>query len=79
MRTILIATAIVCAVGLASCSDEGRPAEPAPRQVGIVVAKPEPLVQGGAITGEVRARVQTDLSFRVSGKIIERLVEVVSP
>ena len=45
-------------------------------QVGVVVAKPEPLVQGGAVTGEVRARVQTDLSFRVSGKIVARLVEV---
>ncbi|ANL31517.1 RND family efflux transporter protein (plasmid) [Rhizobium phaseoli] len=76
MRTILIATAIACAIGLGSCSDESRPAEPTPRQVGVVVAKPEPLVQGGAITGEVRARVQSDLSFRVSGKIIERLVEV---
>jgi RND family efflux transporter MFP subunit len=76
MRTILVATAIVCAIGLGSCSDERGPTEPTPRQVGVVVAKPEPLVQGGAITGDVRARVQTDLSFRVSGKIIERLVEV---
>ncbi|RUM03918.1 efflux RND transporter periplasmic adaptor subunit [Rhizobium chutanense] len=76
MRTILIATAIVCAIGLASCSDAGGPTEPTPRQVATVVAKPEPLAQGGAITGEIRARVQTDLSFRVSGKIIERLVEV---
>ncbi|MGO7208399.1 efflux RND transporter periplasmic adaptor subunit, partial [Rhizobium ruizarguesonis] len=76
MRTILVATAIACAVGLGSCSDERGPTEPTARQVGVVVAKPEPLVQGGAVTGEVRARVQTDLSFRVSGKIIERLVEV---
>ncbi|TAY86020.1 efflux RND transporter periplasmic adaptor subunit [Rhizobium ruizarguesonis] len=76
MRTILVATAIACAVGLGSCSDERGPTEPTARQVGVVVAKPEPLVQGGAVTGEVLARVQTDLSFRVSGKIIERLVEV---
>ncbi|RDJ01361.1 efflux RND transporter periplasmic adaptor subunit [Rhizobium grahamii] len=76
MRTIRIATAIVCAIGLASCSDESRPTEPAQRAVGVVVAKPEPLIQGGAITGDVRARVQTDLSFRVSGKIVQRLVEV---
>ncbi|MBY5407630.1 efflux RND transporter periplasmic adaptor subunit [Rhizobium leguminosarum] len=76
MRTILVATAIACAIGLGSCSDERGPTEPTARQVGVVVAKPEPVVQGGAVTGEVRARVQTDLSFRVSGKIIERLAEV---
>jgi RND family efflux transporter MFP subunit len=76
MRTILVATAIACAIGLGSCSDAGEPTKPTARQVGIVVARPEPLVRGGAVTGEVRARVQTDLSFRVSGKIIERLVEV---
>lgn len=76
MRTILVAMAIVCAIGLASCSDGGEPTEPSPRQLSVVTAKSEPLVEGGALTGDVRARIQTDLSFRVSGKIIERLAEV---
>ena len=45
MRTILVATAIVCAIGLGSCSDASGPTEPTPRQISVVVAKPEPLAQ----------------------------------
>jgi RND family efflux transporter MFP subunit len=53
----------------------------------IAPAKPVPLVRTETVskvayapttclTGEVKARVQTNLSFRVSGRIIERNVEV---
>lgn len=76
MRTILVAMAIVCAIGLGSCSDGNGPTEPSPRQLTVVTAKSVPLAESGALTGEVRARIQTDLSFRVSGKIIERLADV---
>ncbi|RWX78769.1 efflux RND transporter periplasmic adaptor subunit [Neorhizobium lilium] len=67
----------LCGVGLLSaCSDDQASATPKPRQVATVIAKVQPLVTGGSITGEVRARLQTDLSFRVGGKIVERLVDV---
>jgi RND family efflux transporter MFP subunit len=42
----------------------------------VAVAAQQPLVREGSITGEIRARLQTDLSFRVGGKLVERLVEV---
>jgi RND family efflux transporter MFP subunit len=41
-----------------------------------VVAQPKLVARGGEITGEIKARLQSDLSFRVSGKIIERYVDV---
>lgn len=76
MRPVSIAAVITCAVCLGACDNHDSSTAPTPRAVTVVVARSKALVQGGAITGEIRARVQTDLSFRTSGKIIERLVEV---
>jgi len=76
MKAILVATGLAGAAILSSCSEQPGAAEPKPRQVSVVVAEKQPLTQGGVLTGEIRARVQGDLSFRVSGKIIERLVDV---
>ncbi|MFB9949094.1 efflux RND transporter periplasmic adaptor subunit [Rhizobium puerariae] len=79
MKAILVATVLASAAVLSSCSDQQASAESAPRRVSVVVAAEQSLTQGGTLTGEVRARVQTDLSFRVSGKIVERLVDVGTP
>ncbi|MDP9788480.1 MULTISPECIES: efflux RND transporter periplasmic adaptor subunit [Agrobacterium tumefaciens complex] len=76
MKTILIAAALGGIFALSSCSNEEPPAEKPLRTVGVVAAEKKPVDRGSVITGEVRARVQTDLSFRVSGKITERLVDV---
>lgn len=76
MKAILVAAGLAGAAILSSCSDQQETAEPTPRKVSVVVATKQPLTDGGVLTGEVRARVQSDLSFRVSGKIIERLVDV---
>lgn len=64
---------------LSSCSEETTARESERKLVGTVIAASRPVVQGSSITGEVRARVQSDLSFRVSGKLVERLVDVGSP
>ena len=79
MKAILVAAALASVAILSSCSDQQGSADATPRQVGVVVAAKQPLTQGGVLTGEIRARVQSDLSFRVSGKIIERLVDVGTP
>ncbi|TCU06081.1 efflux RND transporter periplasmic adaptor subunit [Rhizobium sullae] len=76
MKRILAATALSSVAVLSSCSEQQGPQETAPRRVAVVTATEQPLIQGGTITGDIRARVQSDLSFRVSGKIIERLVDV---
>lgn len=76
MKTILMAVAFGGIFALSSCSNEEPPAEKPLRLVDVVTAAKKPVDRGSVITGEVRARVQTDLSFRVSGKITERLVDV---
>ncbi len=76
MKPIQIAIHLLVVAILASCSEEKAADVPAARYVRVVVAKDEPISQSRTITGEVEARVQTDLSFRVSGKIIERFVDV---
>jgi hypothetical protein len=70
---------LVCLVGgtlfLSGC--EKLP-EQARAPIPVRVGKAEPAAQSNSIsyTGAVRARWQTELGFRVGGKIIERVVEV---
>lgn len=61
---------------LSACSPHEEPKAKAPRFVETVVAAAEPVSETISTTGEIKARVQSDLSFRVSGRITERLVEV---
>lgn len=69
------AAACVLPLVLAAC---GEPAAPDPRsqpplvRVGTVQ---DPAARTRAFTGTVAARVQGDLGFRVSGKVVERLVD----
>ncbi|MEZ2126958.1 MULTISPECIES: efflux RND transporter periplasmic adaptor subunit [unclassified Sinorhizobium] len=79
MKSILVTAMLVGVAALSSCSNEEGGAQNRPRIVEVVVASEQPREKASTITGEIRARVQTDLSFRVSGKIIERLVDVGTP
>lgn len=76
MKNAQVLSIAVGAILLVSCGDEHDVAEKAPRHVEVVVAAEKQLSRGSTITGEVHARVQTDLSFRVNGKIIARSVDV---
>lgn len=78
LRRSLLATTVICALplALAACSEKQHldPRSEAPL---VRVA----VVQGArdasrTFTGIVAARVQSDLGFRVSGKVLERLVDV---
>ncbi|AYG68496.1 MULTISPECIES: efflux RND transporter periplasmic adaptor subunit [unclassified Rhizobium] len=76
MKTILVIAWLgASAVALSSCEKQAE-SETKPKNVEAVVAKVTPVVENNAITGEVSARVESDLSFRVSGRIVERLVDV---
>ena len=70
----LVGIGLACAV-LAACDDKADVAPP-PQQVRIIAASAAHYQQGAEITGEVKARVQTELSFRVSGRVLERRVDV---
>ncbi|TCU38882.1 efflux RND transporter periplasmic adaptor subunit [Rhizobium azibense] len=76
MRAILVAAFLATgAVALSSCEKQATN-EVKPKRVQIVVVKAAPTGDINFITGEVSARVQSDLSFRVSGRIVERHVDV---
>lgn len=64
----------LCVV-LAGCGDEKTEEKALPR-VFVQQAVPTEYAASVTLTGDVQARVQTDLSFRVAGKIVERKVDV---
>jgi RND family efflux transporter MFP subunit len=60
---------------LGGCSASEPPKREAAR-VKVIAAKPADLAPLVSLTGEIKARFQNDVSFRVSGKIVERNVDV---
>lgn len=68
--------ALLLAVSLAACGEEQQPAAKAPLTVVTETATLVPIDNAASFTGEVRAHVESDLSFRVAGRIATRLVDV---
>ncbi|MFD2646107.1 efflux RND transporter periplasmic adaptor subunit [Pseudomonas japonica] len=68
---------LACGLGLAvsGCQQEQRSQEP-PRPVRTVIAKPGLIGEEVAQTGEIRAHIETDLGFRIPGRVASRRVEV---
>src|ERR1700754_2117883 len=61
-------------VALAGCQPESTPVEIRP--VRTIVVDPKPLSDDRRAVGEVKPRYESDLSFRVVGKLVSRLVDV---
>lgn len=61
--------------GLAGCKKEEKAAE-LPQPVRVMLVKQESSSSTFSYAGTVRARYESDLGFRVGGKIVERLVNV---
>ena len=72
LRTILL---VAAAVAFAACSKHESP-PPAPRAVIAQVVGAKPSEGANVYSGEVRARHENDLAFRVGGKVVARLVDV---
>ena len=74
-RSLSMAAVAAFAISLAGCGGSGKPVEAAKP---AIVVKPIPLEALAIETyaGDVRARVQSALGFRVAGKIDKRLVDV---
>ena len=66
---------IVLSLVVAGCSKPEATVEPI-RAVKVVTVGIDRIETGAEFAGEVRARVETRLGFRVAGKIIQRPVEV---
>ncbi|WP_036261734.1 efflux RND transporter periplasmic adaptor subunit [Methylocapsa aurea] len=74
-ETVLLAAAVIVAVGVGAAAAGERDPRQGPQLVQIAIVKPaEPSER--AFTGVVSARVQSNLGFRVPGKVIERLVDI---
>lgn len=73
-QALFILTITSISVVLAGCQQKEAP--PAPLRV-VMVAQPITAELGKtSYSGEVRARQEADLSFRVAGKVIQRMVDV---
>jgi len=74
-RAVVLGAALALAAGLGACKQEEQAAE-APQPVRIMTVTSEPLAKASTYVGTVKARYESDLGFRVGGKVIERLVNV---
>lgn len=77
LRPRLVASTVICALPFALAACGGKPQSDPRTEAPLVRAA---VVQGASsasrsFTGTVAARVQSDLGFRVSGKVLERLVD----
>ena len=66
--------AAAVAAGLAACGQKAAPPEPV-RAVKVITVGTSPMESGYEFSGEVRARVESRLGFRVAGKITHRSAE----
>jgi membrane fusion protein, multidrug efflux system len=73
--SLIMAAATVLTI-LGGCKSDTKPTAEAPQPVRVTTVAFEPLNQVRTYTGIVKARVESDLGFRVGGKIVERLVDV---
>lgn len=69
------ALAAALVVAMAACDRPAPPPEPI-RPVRVATVTPQAFESRSSYTGEVRARYETNLAFRVGGKLVARYVEI---
>ena len=69
-------TLIVLAAGLSGCKSESAPYAAAPQPVRAASVTLSAATDTRSYTGTIKPRYESDLGFRVSGKIVERLVNI---
>ena len=75
-RYVLFATLGVMSAVLAACSNANSSTDPRTQPPLVRIENVESNFQSGrTFTGTIAARVQSDLGFRVPGKVLERLVD----
>jgi len=68
--------ALSAALFVAGCDSKGQEAAaPPPRPVLVMTVHAEPDAPERSLPGTIRARVESDLGFRVGGKVVRRLVD----
>src|ERR1041385_4730425 len=74
MRTSIIVLTLPLIAAVAGCKSETTKMPPRPIRSIVAVAKP--LQNDRQAVGEIKPRYESDLSFRVGGKLLARLVDV---
>ncbi|MEI7515047.1 MAG: efflux RND transporter periplasmic adaptor subunit [Betaproteobacteria bacterium] len=74
-KTFPRSTLLLAAVVLAACTKPTPPSEPV-RAVKVLAVASDGIRSGSEYSAEVRPRVESRLGFRVSGKLLRRMVEV---
>ena len=69
-------TLIVLAAGLSGCKSESAPYVAAPQPVRAASVTLSAATDTRSYTGTIKPRYESDLGFRVAGKIVERLVNI---
>lgn len=75
-RPLLVSAVALVALALAGCARQEAAAPAAPRAVLAQVVTASAADLGNVYSGEVRARHESDLAFRVGGKMVARQVDV---
>ncbi len=75
MQTVRRTLAALSAASLAACNAPHVAKRP-PLPVRVTTAKPSQYAPSISLTGEIAARVSSNLSFRISGRVVERDVDV---
>ncbi|MGL4291838.1 MAG: efflux RND transporter periplasmic adaptor subunit [Phreatobacter sp.] len=80
LRVLPLLAVSLLGLGLAACNDgnaktEARTGEGDARAVVVETVRFQPRTSERSFVGSVRPRIESDLGFRVSGKIAERLVQ----
>jgi RND family efflux transporter MFP subunit len=78
MHTRIVLAGLAATLALVGCGKQ-EPPPPPPRPVVTVTAKPVPGADTAVYSGEVRARREADLGFRIPGKVVTRYVDVGTP
>ncbi|WGD56547.1 efflux RND transporter periplasmic adaptor subunit [Bradyrhizobium sp. CB1650] len=70
------AAAVLASLALSGCNDRAAPTATRAALVRTTIVQPRDRQAAITLTGEVQARFRADLSFRVSGRVIARIVDV---
>lgn len=76
IRSAAIMGLLILTLAISSCDQRDTPAAPTSQNVRTTETTLSTPTAQTTVTGEVKARIESELSFRVSGRIIERTVDV---
>ena len=76
IRILVGILTLVAITGLGGCEEQKAPETSEVRPVRTVVVSPKRIEDTRQAIGEIRPRQESDLGFRVSGKLVSRAVDV---